>query len=623
MKTSIRRLDSLTHNDTAATKLINDNFEALQHGVEDALSRSGKKPNFMDDVLDMNMHRIINIADPVDDYDLANKHYVDTKVSEEETRAKAAEQALQNEIDAEERRAKAAEEAINDTLATYGNIVTHNVSEFATAAQGAKADTAVQPTDLGNGTITLTQGGVTKGTFTTNQSSNATINLDAGGSDTGIIYLHNVLPTYIGTQQADINVSSYVEDDKNYFPIVTTSHDIQIESGRNGLQDCSYVPATKNVVLRYTDNTYQRTYNVVYDVRLIPVSEVESENPFYGFRGITDGFCDLQTKDSLVTSISGSSTDAQYPSAKCVYDALQNIDGGKGIYLANQSMTFAVNSGTAFLDVSNYVENGVAYCPIVFINTPNESIVPNATYNVTNKYVYLIRNSAYSDTASTVTVYVCLIPVDSNETDIIGLSNGLYYTQFLYINKSNLVTSITSSSTDTQVPSAKCIYDTLQNIGGKIVPIRLSLNVPVQTSTRSVQVDLTTDYNVPYEEGVSYIPICSTLNSAAGYFKTIRLLKDTVNSKIKLEFGGSWQTGAPIIGESGLTNFYATCYLIPVTGSYTGDLLGVITDGAGETYQMRKDLVTSLSSSSTDTEYPSAKCVYDIVGNIETLINAL
>lgn len=31
--------------------------------------------------------------------------------------------------------------------------------------------------------------------------------------------------------------------------------------------------------------------------------------------------------------------------------------------------------------------------------------------------------------------------------------------------------------------------------------------------------------------------------------------------------------------------------------------------------------VTSLSSSSTDTQYPSAKCVYDIVGDIESLLN--
>ena len=35
------------------------------------------------------------------------------------------------------------------------------------------------------------------------------------------------------------------------------------------------------------------------------------------------------------------------------------------------------------------------------------------------------------------------------------------------------------------------------------------------------------------------------------------------------------------------------------------------------------DIVTSIDSESTDTQVPSAKCVYDIVGDIETLINAI
>lgn len=39
---------------------------------------------------------------------------------------------------------------IEGTMETYGDIVTHNVSEFATAAQGAKADTAVQPANITN-----------------------------------------------------------------------------------------------------------------------------------------------------------------------------------------------------------------------------------------------------------------------------------------------------------------------------------------------------------------------------------------------------------------------------------------------------------------------------------------
>ena len=39
--------------------------------------------------------------------------------------------------------------AAKTAIDTYGDIVTHNVAEFATSAQGGKADTAVQPGDLG------------------------------------------------------------------------------------------------------------------------------------------------------------------------------------------------------------------------------------------------------------------------------------------------------------------------------------------------------------------------------------------------------------------------------------------------------------------------------------------
>lgn len=39
-------------------------------------------------------------------------------------------------------------QTINTTLGGFGNIVTHNTSEFATSAQGTKADTALQPSDI-------------------------------------------------------------------------------------------------------------------------------------------------------------------------------------------------------------------------------------------------------------------------------------------------------------------------------------------------------------------------------------------------------------------------------------------------------------------------------------------
>lgn len=41
------------------------------------------------------------------------------------------------------------------------------------------------------------------------------------------------------------------------------------------------------------------------------------------------------------------------------------------------------------------------------------------------------------------------------------------------------------------------------------------------------------------------------------------------------------------------------------------------------TYELKSNKVTSISSSSTDTQYPSAKCMYTLIGDIESLINAL
>lgn len=209
MKTSIRKLDSVTHNDTAATKLINDNFEALQQGVEDAISRSGKTPNFMNAELDMNTRRIINCGDPVDDNDvvtvkwfkdtIVNIDAIENKIDQEVIDRTNADTALSNSISAETNRAQSVEgnlsdltttdktnlvDAINEldgdvssiegTIEGYGDIVTHNANEFVT--------TGDIPT-VGNGKITLTQGGEIKGSFTTNQNGDTTINLDAGGGE--------------------------------------------------------------------------------------------------------------------------------------------------------------------------------------------------------------------------------------------------------------------------------------------------------------------------------------------------------------------------------------------------------------------------------------------------------
>lgn len=98
----------------------------------------------------------------------------------------------------------------NTNLASALNAKQDTISDLSTIRSGATAGaTAVQPSDLAtvatsgsyndlsntptiptvnNATITLTQGGTTKGTFTLNQSSNATIDLDAGGGSSSVAW---------------------------------------------------------------------------------------------------------------------------------------------------------------------------------------------------------------------------------------------------------------------------------------------------------------------------------------------------------------------------------------------------------------------------------------------------
>jgi hypothetical protein len=349
MKTSIRKLDSVTHNDTAATKLINDNFEALQQGIEDALSRSGKTPNFMDAELDMNTRRIINCGDPVDDNDVVTvKWFKDTivdidalenKVDQEIIDRTNADTALSGAISAETNRAQGVEgnlsnltttdktslvDAINEldgdvssieeTIEGYGDIVTHDADEFALASD--------IPT-VGNGSITLTQGGVTKGVFTTNQSGDSTIDLDAGGSSTDPCqYYAGTVSFASNSNTATIDVSSLVSDGVGYFPVVY----ILEGSRKNITNEAVYTVATKTVQIS-RDPLVTEQETIYLRICLIPVV-----GTFSVVEGLTDGEYTTVTDSryqlvsNLVTSVSSASTNSQYPSAKLFYDTCGDIE---------------------------------------------------------------------------------------------------------------------------------------------------------------------------------------------------------------------------------------------------------------------------------------------------------
>lgn len=102
----------------------------------------------------------------------------------------------------------------------------------------------------------------------------------------------------------------------------------------------------------------------------------------------------------------------------------------------------------------------------------------------------------------------------------------------------------------------------------------------------------------------------------------------TYTAMTQAEIDAGTQTGARLISPKLLRNNFFTDDDVDSTPTAnstnlvtSGGVYNAIPSVSGKEDTANK--VTSLSSSSTDTEYPSAKCIYDIVGDIETLINAL
>lgn len=70
-KVELNNLTQVVHNESNFLFALNENLKRLQQAINDTLSRSGKTPNQMEQVLDMNGKRIVNIGKGIDDTDAA------------------------------------------------------------------------------------------------------------------------------------------------------------------------------------------------------------------------------------------------------------------------------------------------------------------------------------------------------------------------------------------------------------------------------------------------------------------------------------------------------------------------------------------------------------------------
>lgn len=197
-----------------------------------------------------------------------------------------------------------------------------------------------------------------------------------------------------------------------------------------------------------------------------------------------------------------------------------------------------------------------------FANLPTTNRKVGDTYNVTNAFtIDGVTYPAGTNVSWTGTEWDALAGDSSNKED-----------------KGNKVTSLSASSTDTQYPSAKCVHDELT---GKA-----------------------DDNGVVHKTGDESVDGWKTLQTGI-----------VIGNSGYIRFTPPGTAGASIRGGTANTLFVEGGGIIANSGDILNNESKLVTGGKVYTvlldYQTLANLVTALSSSSTDTQYASAKCVYD------------
>lgn len=221
-------------------------------------------------------------------------------------------------------------------------------------------------------------------------------------------------------------------------------------------------------------------------------------------------------------------------------------------------------------------QNGNTLGQTQTIDLPLESIVVSGRYDTATKTIILTLKGG-----STIS-----IPVGD-------LVSGLE-------SESNKVTSIGASSTNVEYPSAKAVYDVIQDINE--VP-----DAAVVDTGKVLTIDSTGE------------PVWSTLSTGVTDYNLLSN-KPSINN---VELSGNKTAAQLGLVETSDLNNYLTITSAANTYQTKAGMSNYLSNATAANMEVITNKVTSLSASSTDTQYPSAKCVYDLIGDVETILATL
>ena len=222
-----------------------------------------------------------------------------------------------------------------------------------TSTNGSVDISSLLPT-VNNATLTITQGGVSKGTFTANASSDVTIDLDAGGGSsytagTGINITNNVIsvasPTLTNTADSINSLVILGNETGGLFKygITCIGYDSYVATSGTAVGYSCYA-GNNGVALGAQSSCQSSTYSIAIGFQAIVSGSIQyaiqlgqgtnsEANSFYVSTSASDNWKMLGSDGKIpsgrlpiATSVSSSSTNSETVGAKLFYDTCGDIE---------------------------------------------------------------------------------------------------------------------------------------------------------------------------------------------------------------------------------------------------------------------------------------------------------
>ena len=355
--------------------------------------------------------------------------------------------------------------------------------------------------------------------------------------------------------------------------------------------------------------------NVEGKPELYTKSEVYNKNEVYNKTEVDTSLNTKQDKSNLVTNVNQYSTDEQYPSAKL-------------LYTTNNVLQNSINTNKTNLESS--------------INT-TKSDLESSIATAKSELKAQIDNK--QDVNNLVT------SVSSNSTDTKYPSAKLLYTTKTGLetqidtkqDKSNLVTSVSFSSTDIQYPSAKLLYTTKNTLQNSINTTKSDLEGSIATAKSDLETQIGKKQDISnLVTSVSASSTDTKYPSAKLLYTTKTGLESSINttktnletqinstkSNLETQLGTKQDKNSLVtsISSNSTDTQYPSAKLLYTTKTDLEDLMDTTRINLETTIGTKQDtsnLVTSIDENSTNSQYPSAKLLYDLCGGYETLLNEI